>query len=59
MADIFRNQVIHIEPGQLRVSGLVRVIWIDPQAGTVAVIAVDQKKRSPPVRLDLASLPVS
>ena len=56
MADIFRNQVIHIEPGQLRVSGLVRVIWIDPQAGTVAVIAVDQKKRSPPVRLDLASL---
>lgn len=56
MIEIFRNQVIHIEPDHLPVSGLVRVIWMRPLDDAVVVIAIDQKKRSPPVRLQLTSL---
>lgn len=56
MAEVFKNQVIHIEPGHLPVAGIVRVIWLNPLNNIVAVIAVDQTKRKPPVRMQLTEL---
>jgi hypothetical protein len=56
MVEIYRNQVIQIQPDRLPLSGLARVIWFDHHGDNAMLIAVEQKKRSPPVRMPLGSL---
>jgi putative transposase len=56
MSEICTNQVLEFFPGLLPITGLVRVLWIDQRAETVAVIRIDQEKRSKPVRIKLSLL---